>query len=356
MKESLRRTLAELTAIDGVAGFEQDVVRHLRDAFAYLADRVEVDCMGNLYATREGDAEGPSLMMAAHSDEIGAMVKSIDPHGFLRFDTLGRTVDSMLLGRRIRIKGHLGVIGVKSGHLQTREEAHRVPVSDELYIDVGAGSAEGVAELGITVGDPVAYYSPLVDLTGSDRVCGKAIDDRIGCAILLELFQRLQGVSLPGTVHACICVQEEIGFRGAQVAAYKLEPDYALVVDTFMAGGTPDMDYYQELPATIGGGPVLLLANSGQIGHPAVNRYLRAAADEAGVTMQPCTIVGKAGTDATTIHTAREGVPTAGLGLARRYSHTPVCVLDLNDACGAVEILDAFVRSMGGHTDLSFLG
>ena len=355
MKESLKSTLAELTAIDGVAGFEQDVVQHLQGAFAGLADRVEVDRMGNLYATREGDANGPSLMLAAHSDEIGAMVKSIDLQGFLRFDTLGRTVDSMLLGRRVRVRGHLGVIGVKSGHLQTSEEAHRVPVSDELYVDVGANSAEAVADMGIAVGDPIAYYSPLVSLTGGDRVCGKAIDDRIGCAILLELFKRLEGVSVPGTVHACVCVQEEIGFRGAQVAAYRLEPDYALVVDTFMAGGTPDMDYYKELPATIGDGPVLLLANSGQIGHPAVNRYLRAAADEAGVNLQPCTIVGKAGTDATTIHTAREGVPTAGLGLARRYSHTPVCVLDLNDARGAVEVLGAFVLAMGSHTDLGFL-
>jgi endoglucanase len=209
--------------------------------------------------------------------------------------------------------------------------------------------------MGIAVGDPVAYYSPLVELTGGDRVCGKAIDDRIGCAILLELLKRLEGVSLAGTVHACVCVQEEIDFRGAKVAAYRLQPDYAVVVDTFMAGGTPDMDYHKELPAVIGEGPVLLLAHSGQIAHPAVNRYLRQAAERAGVSLQPCTIVGKAGTDTTTIHTAREGIPSSGLGLARRYSHTPVCVLDLNDAVDAVKLLEAFVLAMGEHRDLGFL-
>ena len=356
MKESLFKTLKELTDLDGVSGFEQEVVRYLRDAFAELADTVEVDRMGNLYATRSGPPQGPRLMLAAHSDEIGAIVKSVDPEGFLRFDTLGGVIPPMLVGRRVRIRGHLGVIGVKSGHLQTPEEQRTVLPANQLYIDVGADSAEQVARMGIAPGDPVAYYSPLERLSGTDHVCGKAIDNRIGCAILLELFRRLRGVELAGAVCATVCVQEEVGLRGAGVAAYKLQPDYAIVVDTFVAGGTPDVDYYRELPARIGEGPVLLLANSAHIGHPAVNRYLQEAARRCGVTLQPCTIVGKAGTDAGTIHLSREGVPTAGLGLARRYSHTPVCVLDLGDAADTVRVLEQFVAEMGQHGDLSFLG
>ncbi|MFO7917735.1 MAG: M42 family peptidase, partial [Anaerolineae bacterium] len=191
MKEALFDTLSELTALDGVAGFEQDVVRHLRDAFADLADDVEVDSMGNLYATRRGSGDGPRVMVAAHSDEIGAMVKSIDEQGFLRFDTLGGVIAPMLLGRRVRVRGCLGVIGVKSGHLQTSEERQEVFPPDELYIDVGANSAEEVGEMGIGVGDPIAYYSPLLRYENDDRVCGKSIDNRIGCAILLELFRQL---------------------------------------------------------------------------------------------------------------------------------------------------------------------
>ena len=355
MKESLFATLQTLTALDGVSGFEQDVVRHLRDAFADLADSVEGDRMGNLYATRTGDPAGPRLMIAAHSDEIGAIIKSVDPSGFLRFDTLGRVVPSMLVGRRVRVRGHLGIIGVKSGHLQTPEEQRTVPSVGELYIDLGVDSAEEVARLGVAPGDPVAYYAPLERLGDTDRVTGKAIDNRIGCAILLDLFKGLQGVDLAGTVHATICVQEEVGLRGAGVAAYRLQPDYALVVDTFMAGGTPDVDYYRALPARIGEGPVLLLANSAHIGHPAVQRHLRAAAERAGVALQLSTIVGGAETDAGAIHRSRGGVPTAGLALARRYSHTPVCVLDLRDAVGAVRVLDRFVRDMGEHGELGFL-
>ncbi|MCD6518475.1 MAG: hypothetical protein J7M05_00925 [Anaerolineae bacterium] len=157
IKTFLRRTLEELTALDGVSGFEQEVVRYLQKAFAELADQVEVDAMGNLYAIRRGALEGPRLMISAHSDEIGGIVKSIDPEGFLRFDTLGGVLPAMLVGRRVRIRGHLGVIGVKSGHLQRPSERERVLPSDELYIDVGAQSAEQVAEMGIAVGDPVAY-------------------------------------------------------------------------------------------------------------------------------------------------------------------------------------------------------
>ena len=358
MKESLRRLLQELTALDGVAGFEQDVVRYLRDALSPLADRVEVDAMGNLYAVREA-APGTSdrrLMISAHSDEIGAIVKSVDSQGFLRFDPLGGILPGTLVGRRVRVRGHLGVIGVKAGHLQTLEERGRVLPTDDLYIDVGADSAAEVAAMGIGVGAPVAYYSPVEAFTNGDRVCGKSIDNRIGCAVLVELFRRLQGVPLAGTLLGVVCVQEEIGLRGAQVAAYHAQPDYAVVVGTFLAGDTPDVDFYRELPAAIGRGPVLLLANSAQIAHPAVNRYLRVAAERAGVPLQPCTIVGKAGTDSGPIHLSREGVPTAGLGLARRYSHTPVCTLDLNDAVGAVHILEQFVRDMREHTDLGFFG
>lgn len=354
-EESLRERLAALTALDGVSGFEQDVVRALRDAFSPLADRVEVDPLGNLYARREGRGAGPRLVLEAHSDEIGAIVKSVDPQGFLRFDPLGGVVPALLVGRRIRVRGHLGIIGVRSGHLQRPEEIGRVQPIGDLFIDVGAESADDVAAMGIAIGDPVAYDSPLLPMTNPHRVTGKAIDNRIGCAILLEVFAALREETPAGAVQAVIATQEEIGMRGAQVAGHRVEADYAIVVDTFMSGDTPDVDYYRELPAGIGRGPVLLTANSAHIGHPAVNRYLRAAAGRAGVTLQPCTIVGKAATDAGTLHLGKGGLPTAGLGLARRYSHSPVCLLDLRDAAGAVATLVQFVRDMGEHTGLGFL-
>ena len=352
---ALYETLEALTALDGVSGFEQDVVRAMRDALAPWVDEVEIDAMGNLYALKKG-GEGPTLMISAHSDEIGAVVKSIEPSGFLRFDTLGGVLPALLNGRRVRVGGHLGVIGCKSGHLQSPEEQRQVVMPDDLYIDVGADDAAEVAAMSIEPGTPVAYWSPLLRYTRKERVCGKSIDNRIGCAIVLETMRALADTTPPGDVLAVICVQEEIGLRGAQVAGYHAQPDCAVVVDTFMSGDTPDVDRYRELPAVIGQGPVLLLANSAHMGHPAMHRHLRAAAERAGVPLQLTTLVGKAGTDAGAIYIAGHGVPTAGLGLARRYSHSPVCTLDLNDAVGAVAVLREMALAMTPDLDLSFLG
>jgi endoglucanase len=356
MKQALRARLEALTALDGVSGFEQEVVAYLQEAFRDCADVVQVDRMGNLYARRHGRGAGPHLMLEAHSDEIGGIVKSIDPQGFLRMQPLGGVSPAMLVGRRVRVRGRLGVIGVKSGHLQTPEERKSVLEIGALYIDLGAASEAEVRALGISIGDPIAYHSPLAALAGGDRVTGKAIDNRIGCAILLELFRDLADETPAGPIDAVICVQEEIGLRGARVAAYTVQPDYAIVIDTFMAGDTPDVDYHREMPTAIGQGPVLLLANSAHIGHPAVNRYVQQAAAAASVPLQLATVAqGMAATDAGAIHLARRGVPTAGIGLARRYSHTPICVLDLNDAAGAWRLLRAFVGDMERHADLAFL-
>jgi putative aminopeptidase FrvX len=264
LKQALRSRLAALTALDGVSGHEQAVVAYLRDALVPLADEVRVDSMGNVYATLAGQGRAPHLMLEAHSDEIGATVKSIQPDGYLRILGVGGVSPAMLVGRNVRVHGHHGVIGVKSGHLQTADERKRVAEVYELYVDMGAGSAEAVAFMGIRVGDAVAYDSPLQDYANPDRVSGKAIDNRIGCAVLLQVLKELDHRAPAGTLSVVICVQEEIGLRGARVASYTAQPDYAVAVDTFMSGDTPDVDYYRDLSAAIGRGPVLLLANSGE--------------------------------------------------------------------------------------------
>jgi putative aminopeptidase FrvX len=355
LKQALCSRLAAMTALDGVSGHEQAVVAYLRDALTPLADDVRVDSMGNVFATLAGQGRAPHLMLEAHSDEIGATIKSVQPDGYLRILGVGGVSPAMLVGRNVRVNGHHGVIGVKSGHLQTLEERKRVAEVHELYVDMGAGSAEAIAAMGIRVGDAVAYDSPLQNYTDPDRVSGKAIDNRIGCAVLLQVLEDLDHRSPAGTLSVVICVQEEIGLRGAHVASYTAQPDYAVAVDTFMSGDTPDVDYYRDLNAAIGRGPVLLLANSAHIGHPAVNRYVREAAQAAGVPLQESMVgQGMAATDAGAIHLTRSGIPTAQLSLARRYSHTPICTLDLNDAAAAVRLLGSFVDRMERHADLGF--
>jgi endoglucanase len=203
-KERIRDLTIELAAIDGVTGFEQPVVRRLVELLRPLADAVTVDAFGNIVATRRGRRERPTLMISAHSDEIGGVVRAIEPNGMVRFERLGIVPEGVLVGRRVRVGGHRGVTGVRAGHVQTPEERLRVPPARELYIDLGFDSAWEVAALGIGVGDPVAFEAEMTTLANPDRLSGKALDNRISCALLILMLERLRGAELDGTLHAVV--------------------------------------------------------------------------------------------------------------------------------------------------------
>lgn len=357
MKETLLGLLSELTAINAPAGFEGPVVSQMRELLMPLADEVTVDHMGNLYAVKKGADPGPTLMITAHSDEIGAIVKSIEPNGFIRFDKLGGTVDSLLIGRMVRINGHLGVVGVKAGHLMTEKERSSILPHTQMYIDVGAKDADEVRTLGIRTGDPIAYESELKFFANSDRFAGKAIDDRIGCAVMVALFRELQTVSFAGTLVGVITVQEEVGLRGATVAAYSVNPTMAIALDTMPCGDTPDVDFHRELPVGIGRGPAFQVMSGGGargiLASPVMKRLLIETAEREGLPYQVTTFTG-GNTDASAMHLVREGIPCGVVALPRRYSHSPVEMGDINDATAALKLLKSFVLQMGAGIDWSF--
>ncbi|NLF65955.1 MAG: M42 family metallopeptidase [Chloroflexi bacterium] len=358
MKEILWQTLEQLTSRAGPPGFEQPVVAFLAEQFAEAGASVSIDPMGNLYAALGPQDAAPHLMISAHSDEIGSLVRHIDERGFLRFDPLGGLSPVLLVGRRVWVAGHPGVIGTKPGHLQTAEERRTAPPVEELYIDVGVDSAEEVAALNIHVGGPVTYDSPLQRFSNPDRASGKAIDNRLGCAVVLQLVRALSGVALQGRLTVVVAVQEEVGLRGATAAARQVDPDYALVVDTLPVGDTPEVAA-GRMPGAIGQGPVIVLAaagrTAGHVAHPRVAAWLEAAAIEGGIPFQRATSIGYAVTDAAAVHLRGRGIPTGVVGLPRRYSHSPVCTFDINDAVAAVEILVQFAGNMATHRDFSFL-
>lgn len=371
LKTSLKRKLAELTRLSGPSGAEGPVIEWLREAFRPCSDAVEVDRMGNLYAWRRaaGAAGGPAgggrpltLMLASHADEVGLVVRLIDERGFIRFEKIGGASDIAIPGRRVLVKGEVpGVVGVRAAHLAAPEERDRVPNYRGLYIDVGARDAAAAEAMGIAVGDPITFAGELIDIggPGGDLVTAKAIDNRIGCAAALELFERLRGATPAGDVCAAITVQEEVGLRGAAIAAFRVNPDYALSVDVIAVGDTPDSPSPPVQSAKVGGGPVLVLASEGGrvglIAHPRVRRYLEQAAARAGVPWQRTLTLGLGTTDASSIHIAREGVPAGSVCIPRRYAHTPVEVLDLNDAAHTVLLLEQFVLDMREHGELGFL-
>ncbi|MDP3058570.1 MAG: M42 family metallopeptidase [bacterium] len=358
MKEEILHLLKELTAISGLSGQEMLVVKRLVELFGPISDSVKTDSFGNIYAYKRGKAGGPTLMLAAHSDEIGAIVKSVEKSGFLRLEKVGGTIDPLLLGRKVRVNNHLGVIGVKAGHLQSAEERSKVVSSDNLYIDVGAVSDVEVFEMGIKIGDPITYVSELQTMTNTSRVVGKAIDDRIGCALLVKLFELLQGHTLDGDLYAVITVQEEVGLRGATVSTYRINPDYAIAIDTIPSGDTPDIKTMQELPIWLGKGPVIPVLSGGGVRgnllHPGVKKFLVEAAETAGVPYQLAAFSGGT-TDLSSIHLIREGIVAGALAIPRRYSHSPVEVLDLNDALATLTLLEHICRNMNRLCQISFL-
>jgi endoglucanase len=347
--ERFRQELARLTALNGVSGHEQEIVAHLREAVAPLSDRVEVDPIGNLYARRDG-GNGPHLLVAAHSDEIGALVAGIEPDGFLRLERVGGIPEAMMIGRKVRVRGLLGVIGVRPGHLQSPQEARTAPEVAELYVDLGAATAGEVAGLGFGVGDQVTWQSELEPLANPNRVAGKAIDNRFGCLIVLELLRSLRGVELPGPLTVAIAVQEEVGLKGARVVAERIRPSAAVVVDTTPCPDTPDSRRPHTFPVRLGHGPVLQVSSGARAGGfilpETVRDYLVSVAEGAGIPYQLAAFA-YGNTDAAAIYSAAGGIPTAPITVPRRYSHSPVEVLDLDDALNTLRLVEQVVQ----HSD-----
>lgn len=357
LKQRLKEKLLRLAGADGVSGREGPVIRLLREAFGACSDRVQVDRMGNVFAYLQGGDDGPVFMICAHSDEIGALVKSVEPEGFIRFQKVGGTVDALLPARKVSVNGKFGVVGVRAGHLLSAKERAEVKPASELYIDVGASSAAEVAAMGIKVGDPIAFRSSIEFFEGGQRFAGKAVDNRLGCSVLWELFQRLQGTPFSGTLVGVLAVQEEVGLRGATVAAYRVNPEFAVALDTMPAGDTPDVSFHRELAVGIGRGPVLQLSSGhddsrGLLLDPIMERLVTESAGEIGIPLQTALCPGN--TDATAIHLVRSGIPCAPITLPRRYSHSPVEVADLNDAAWCTLLLEAVVRKAAQARSWSF--
>jgi putative aminopeptidase len=362
IRDGLRQTLRDLSGLHGVSGFEQAVVRYTRQRFGAVVEEVETDRYGNVTAIKRGRQQAPVLMISAHMDEIGFIVKGIEPNGFLRFDRIGGAGDALLGCRKVDVNGNFGLIGSISGHLGSAAQLGRVTPISELYIDVGVSSAEEVAAMGIGIGDQVSFIGELVEFAGGDRVCAKGMDDRAGLAILIQAMTELKDEVPFGSVRAVATVLEQIGHRGAAMAAYRIEPDYAIAIDGVPAGDTPDLSVTRDIPAIMGKGAVVLLATStgelnvrGNISHPAMKRLLLAAAANGKVPVQFATTINRGSTEAGLIHISRGGIPAISVGVPRRYSYSPHEMIDLRDAAAAVNLIVQFVREMEGHTDLGFL-
>lgn len=342
-RPSVLAELRHLVELAAPTGFEEPVLDYVQRELRYVCPQVEVDVRGNVYGIQPGtDPAAPRVMITAHADEIGFIITQVLLGGFLRFTRLGFPTEQVLPGQRVHVlstTGHLaGVIGVKPGHILSPEQARQVPPLSSLYIDIGATTPEEVADWGVEVGTPVVFVGELIETRHPGRFFGKAVDNRMGVACVLQIARALSQQSLPATRCYAIVVEEEIGLRGAAVAAKHLDPDVVLAIDTVPAGGTPELAR-DELSWEIGQGPLLkVLESKGLVTHRPLRELLRKVAHANNIPYQ--LIVDTAGiTDATSAQQASGKIAAAVLGLARRYSHSAVEMFDLCD----VERLIAWV-------------
>ena len=360
LKERLGNLLEELSVLDGLPGHEQAVTRYLRDKFAPYADEVHVGVNGNIYAKKAGRKPGLTVAVAAHIDEIGCVVRDIDPSGMIRFDKLGWFSDSWLPGTRVRIRRVPGMVGIKSGHLMTEEEKRTVLPHRSLYVDVGAKSSEEIDAMEISIGDPIAFDVPFERWTNPDYCCGKAIDNRAACAVLVILMERLADGNFPGIFWAVGTVQEERGLGGARTAAQFTRPDWFMALDVALSGDTPESPVSSR-PVRLGSGAVIDIGDF--LEFPKKGYFIHAGLKDAalqvsrakGIPVQLQAIYGNSYTDAAAVSQEGTGIPAISLGIPIRYSHAPSSVCHLRDMESCLELAEAMLRQGVETKDLNFL-
>ncbi len=333
-------TVKELCLLDGVSGREDAVRAYLREQAAPYADSLYTDALGNLIAFKKGRREGgPKLMVAAHMDEVGLIVKRVEEDGFLRFSCVGGIDRRILLSKRVRVGERKlpGVIGAKPIHLLTEEEGKKTPAVNELYIDIGAGSREEAEKL-VRPGDFAAFAGDVV-LFGDGFIKAKALDDRIGCAMMLELLK--EGLDTDCTF--AFTVQEEIGCRGAFGAAFSVTPEIALVLETTTAAdlaGVPD----RKKVCSPGKGPVILYMDNGSIADRGLYALCSQVADRNGIPWQTKHLLA-GGNDASAIQRSKAGVRTLVLSAAVRYLHAPSSVGSVKDLEDMLKLARLFLAA-----------
>ncbi|GAB6946015.1 M42 family metallopeptidase [Vulcanisaeta sp. JCM 16161] len=335
--------LRRLSEAFGPSGFEDEVRDLVIKELGPYVDELMVDRWGNVIGVKYGRRRDLKAMVAAHIDEIGLLIDNIDKNGFLRFRAIGGWNEVTLVGQRVIIRtvdGRKirGVIGSRPPHVTPPGKEREAPELKDLFIDIGASSDEEVRKLGIRVGS-VAVLDRDFEVLNGGIVTGKAFDDRVGVAVMLWTARQLRSSEV--TVYFVATVQEEVGLRGAQVAADRVYPDFAIALDTTIAADVPGVNE-REFVTRIGKGPAIKVMDGGRgnvfIAHPTLTNFLVSIADELKIPYQLEVLIGGT-TDALGIAFRRDGIPATTISIPTRYVHSPVELLSIEDALNAARLL-----------------
>ena len=356
----LRDLTTRLMLIPGLSGYEGRVRKALAAELTALGIASRSDRLGNLIATVAGDAKAPSVMVFAHMDQLGLIVRKIEANGLIRVERLGGVPERALPSQAVLLcvgegKDVPGLIANKSHHATGQDEKYRVLPYPELYIDAGFGTAAEVLAAGIDIGTPVVYEPRVLPLAGN-RLSGTSVDDRAACAVMVEVVRALLGAKQKPTVHLVFSVQEEFNLRGAVTAAQALNPDIAIQLDLILATDTPDMTARGDV--RLGGGPAMSLYSfhgrgtlNGTIPHPALVKLFDSTARAEGLPLQRSAHVG-ALTDSSYVQLLNAGVASIDMGFPCRYTHSSLEVCDLSDLVQLTALLVKAITRIDGTFSL----
>ncbi|MCG2284036.1 M42 family metallopeptidase [Staphylococcus epidermidis] len=348
MPES-KALLKSLTDVNGISGHEMQVKSLMKDYLTPVSDEIVEDRLGGIFGKKNATHGTKSLMISGHLDEIGFIVTQIDEQGYIYFTPIGGWWNQVMLSQKVTIttendKEIRGIIGSKPPHALSPEERKKPVDIKNMYIDIGVGSKEEAKEAGIELGNMITPYSEFESLANDKYLTAKAFDNRYGCALAVDVLQQLKDENMDINLYAGATVQEEVGLRGAKVAANLIKPDLAIAVDVGVAYDVPGMTS-EKNEGKLGDGPLAILMDATSIAHDGLRKHIKDVAEHHNIPVQWATTPG-GGTDAGSIHVANEGIPTITIGVPLRYMHSNVSVLNIDDYTNSVHLITKIVRSL----------
>lgn len=330
--------LKKLCDANGISGNEMEVRALIDKEILKYVDETNVDTIGNLVAHKKG--KGPKVMLAAHIDEVGLMVKSINENGDINFSRIGGIEPLTLIGQRVKIKSTKkgdyvdGVITIRE--ISNSDIVSKLPEAADLFIDTGY-TKEELEKKGVGPGDFIVLHQDFGYLRNGELVYGKAMDDRVGCYILIELAKKLEKAECE--IYYVFTVQEEIGLYGSKISAYKIQPNWAIAIDATGAEDKPT-----KKMNVIGEGPCITLKDFGMITNQCINGWLGDIAKKNKIPLQ-YDVNDKGTTDALSISLTREGIPATILAIPVRNLHSTIGIASINDINNAIKLLQELLKS-----------
>jgi len=349
-QDQVQQLLQELTDAPGPSGYEEPVTKIMVQHFKPLADKITYDGMGSVIAAQ--GSSGPRIMVDAHMDELGGLVRRITPNGMLTMQMLGGWLDQALVDQRWVIIGSKGpvkaVTGIRDIHLNAQGDPKVVYPRDSVFLDVGAKTEAEVQAMGVEPGDPIVPDSPFTVLNGTQNYLGKAWDDRVGCAVLIEVMKRLQHGAHPNQVFYAATVQEEIGLRGGQTSAQMIKPDIGIALEAGVVKNAPGVGP-EEAQEVLGGGPGFFFYDFSALPNRKLVSYFKKVAAEKGIPLQYDLLTGY-GEDGAVIQKSGEGVPIINIVVPTRFTHSHNGIINRADFDRTVDLITAVVQSLDAAT------